>query len=38
MIVVGIMGVITGIAVFQIGMTREALKGDGAMRIVLSRR
>jgi len=36
MLVVGIMGVITSIAVIQVGSTRQALKGDGAMRVVLS--
>jgi prepilin-type N-terminal cleavage/methylation domain-containing protein len=36
MIVVGIMGVVTGIAVLQIGSERQALAGDGAMRVVLS--
>ena len=36
MVVVGLMGVVTGIAVLQIGTTRQALKGDGAMRTVLA--
>ena len=36
MIVVGIMGVLTGIAVYQIGVSRPVYVGDGAMRVVLS--
>jgi len=36
MMVVGIMGVVIGIAVVQIGSSRAGLKGDGAMRVVLS--
>jgi len=35
-VVVGIMAVVSGIAVFQISNTRSALKGDAAMRVVLS--
>jgi prepilin-type N-terminal cleavage/methylation domain-containing protein len=33
-IVVGIMGVVTSMAVFQIGAARPGMKGDGAMRVV----
>jgi prepilin-type N-terminal cleavage/methylation domain-containing protein len=36
MIVTGIMGVITGIAVLTISSTKQALIGDGAMRVVLA--
>ena len=36
MIVVGILGVVTGIAVLQIGSEKQALVGDGAMRVLLS--
>jgi prepilin-type N-terminal cleavage/methylation domain-containing protein len=36
MIVTGVMGVITGIAVIQIGSSRQGLAGDGAMRVVMS--
>ena len=36
MIVTGVMSVITGIAVIQIGSTRQGLNGDGAMRVVVS--
>ena len=36
MLVLGIMGVVTGIAVVQIGSSKQALSGDGAMRVVLS--
>jgi prepilin-type N-terminal cleavage/methylation domain-containing protein len=36
MIVVGIAGVLTGIAVVQIGSTKQGLTGDGGMRTVLS--
>jgi prepilin-type N-terminal cleavage/methylation domain-containing protein len=36
MLVVGIMGVVTTIAVVQISLSRPALQGDGGMRIVLS--
>jgi hypothetical protein len=36
MMVVGIMGVLTGIAVYQIGVSRPVYVGDGAMRVVLS--
>ena len=36
LLVVGIMGVITGIAVVQIGASKQGLNGDGAMRVVLS--
>jgi prepilin-type N-terminal cleavage/methylation domain-containing protein len=36
MIVVAVMGIITGIAVVQIGASRQALIGDSAMRVVLS--
>jgi type II secretory pathway pseudopilin PulG len=34
--VVGIMGVLASMAVFQIGQSRPAALGDGAMRVVLS--
>ena len=36
MLVVGIMGVVIGIAVVQIGSSKQGLNGDGAMRVVLS--
>lgn len=36
MLVTGIMGVVTGIAVVQIGSSKQGLVGDGAMRVVLS--
>lgn len=36
MLVVGIMGVITAIAVIQVGSSKQALAGDGAMRVVVS--
>jgi prepilin-type N-terminal cleavage/methylation domain-containing protein len=36
MIVVGVMGVITGMAVIQIGSAKPGLAGDSAMRVVLS--
>jgi type II secretory pathway pseudopilin PulG len=36
MLVVGIMGVVTGIAVVQIGSSKQGLSGDGAMRVILS--
>jgi len=36
MIVTGILAVVTGMAVIQIGSTREGLNGDGAMRVVVS--
>lgn len=36
MFVVGIMGVLTGMALLQMGASRPGLKGDGAMRVVLS--
>jgi prepilin-type N-terminal cleavage/methylation domain-containing protein len=36
MLVVGIMGVVTGIAVLQIGSSKQGLVGDGAMRVVMS--
>lgn len=36
MFVVGIMGVLSGMAILQIGASRPGLKGDGAMRVVLS--
>jgi len=36
LVVVGITGVLSGIAVFQIGSSNAAMKGDGAMRVVLS--
>ena len=36
MLVVGVMGVISGLAIFQIGSARPYMKGDGAMRIVLA--
>ena len=36
MFVTGIMGVLIGIAVVQIGSSKQGLNGDGAMRVVLS--
>jgi prepilin-type N-terminal cleavage/methylation domain-containing protein len=36
MLVVGIMGVVTVMALFQIGSVRPYLKGDGAMRTVIA--
>jgi prepilin-type N-terminal cleavage/methylation domain-containing protein len=36
MMVVGVMGVLTGVAVVQIGASRPGALGDGAMRVVLS--
>lgn len=36
MLVVGIMGVLSGMAVIQLGASRPGMKGDGAMRVVLS--
>jgi prepilin-type N-terminal cleavage/methylation domain-containing protein len=36
MLVVGIMGVLSGMAVVQMNASRPGLKGDGAMRLVLS--
>lgn len=36
MIVVGILGVVTAIAVVQIGAEKQALVGDGAMRVVMA--
>ena len=36
MMVTGIMGVLTGMAVVQIGSSRQGLIGDGAMRVVLA--
>ena len=36
MLVVGVMGVVSGLAVFQIGSARPSMKGDGAMRTVLA--
>lgn len=36
MMVVGLTGLVTAIAVMQIGNTRESLQGDGGMRVVLS--
>ena len=36
MLVVGIMGVVAGMAAFQFATARPAIKGDGAMRIVIS--
>jgi prepilin-type N-terminal cleavage/methylation domain-containing protein len=36
MIVVGIMGVVTGMAVIQIGSSKDGLAGDGAMRTVMA--
>jgi prepilin-type N-terminal cleavage/methylation domain-containing protein len=35
MFVLALMGVLSGMAVLQIGATRPGLKGDGAMRVVL---
>ena len=36
MLVVGITGVLSGMAVFQIGVSQTSSKGDGAMRVVLA--
>jgi type II secretory pathway pseudopilin PulG len=36
MMVVGIMGILTGVAVLQIGASRPGAVGDGAMRIVIA--
>jgi len=36
MVVTAIAGILTGIAVVQIGNSRQAMVGDGAMRVVLS--
>ena len=36
MMVTGIMGILTGIAVVQIGSSKQGLNGDGAMRVVLA--
>jgi hypothetical protein len=36
MLVLGISGVVAGMAVLQINTARPALKGDGAMRVILS--
>lgn len=36
MFVLGIMAVLAGMAVVQIGTTRDAMRGDGAMRVVLA--
>jgi prepilin-type N-terminal cleavage/methylation domain-containing protein len=36
MIVVGVMGIVSGFAVFQIGSARPSMKGDSAMRTVLA--
>jgi prepilin-type N-terminal cleavage/methylation domain-containing protein len=36
MMVTAIVGVVTGMAVIQIGSSRQGLNGDGAMRVVLS--
>ncbi len=35
-LVMGVMGVVTSIAVVQVGGSRQAFKGDGGMRVVLS--
>jgi prepilin-type N-terminal cleavage/methylation domain-containing protein len=35
-VVLGIMAVVSGMAVFQMSSTRSAMKGDAAMRVVLS--
>jgi prepilin-type N-terminal cleavage/methylation domain-containing protein len=35
-LVLGVMGVLSGMAVFQIGATRPAALGDGAMRVVMA--
>ena len=35
MLVIGIMAVLAGMAVLQIGASRPGLRGDGAMRVVL---
>jgi hypothetical protein len=36
MLVLGVMGVISAMALFQIGSSRPYLKGDGAMRVVIA--
>ncbi len=36
MFVLGIMAILAGMSLVQIGTTREAMRGDGAMRVVLS--
>jgi prepilin-type N-terminal cleavage/methylation domain-containing protein len=36
LLVLAIMGVVMGVAMFQIGAARPAFKGDGAMRIVMA--
>jgi prepilin-type N-terminal cleavage/methylation domain-containing protein len=36
MFALGIMAVLAGMAVVQIGITRDAMRGDGAMRVVLA--
>src|ERR1700694_5994822 len=36
MVVVGILGILSGIAVVQIGVSRPGALGDGAMRVVLA--
>jgi hypothetical protein len=36
MLVIGVIGVVSGIAIFQIGTVRPSMKGDGAMRTVLA--
>lgn len=36
MLVVGIMGVLSGMAVLQIGNSRPAMRGDGAMRVIMA--
>jgi prepilin-type N-terminal cleavage/methylation domain-containing protein len=35
MLVIGLMAVLTGMAVTQIGIARPGMKGDGAMRVIL---
>jgi prepilin-type N-terminal cleavage/methylation domain-containing protein len=35
MVVVGIVGVVSAMAVFQIGAAQPAIRGDGAMRIIM---
>ena len=36
MLVVGIMGVVTSMAMFQIGQAQPSMKGDGAMRVIMA--
>jgi type II secretory pathway pseudopilin PulG len=36
MMVVGIIGVLSGIAVFQVGSSQQTFRGDGAMRVIVA--